>query len=94
MAISITPVSVYHDLFSDHTDSNIIHNHSHQSEVAKAGFDCDSAGLVADKNYWFTITFVNFTCPGIACIFYKKTFQDFYSQHHFYKELRGPPAIL
>jgi hypothetical protein len=94
MAICITPVSIYHDLFADHSDIHIEHNHFHGSEVAKAGIDCDDIGFVADKNYLFTITSVNFKCRGITCIFYSKPGENFYSQHHFYAELRGPPAVI
>jgi hypothetical protein len=94
LVISITPVTLYHDLLSDHIDKNIQHKHSDQTEVATGSVNCHMDGFVADKNYTFTIESFDFRCPGITCLYIHKPAPDFYSQHHFYAELRGPPSLI
>jgi hypothetical protein len=94
IAISITPTSIYHDLFADHTDTVIIHEHLHDTEVTRAGIDCDNLGFVADKNYLFSMDLLDIVCPAPTVVFHNNPYQQFFSQHHFYAELRGPPTFI
>ena len=94
LVVSITPVSLYHDLLSDHTDSSIQLTDSGKTEIGIAGINCHIDGFVADKNYTFSISSVEFKCPVVTCFYVSKPVPDFYSQHHFYAELRGPPAVV
>ena len=91
LVFGITPIRVFHDILTDHIDKNSQHQHKHQSEIAKASFNCHIEGFVADKNYTYTIDTIGNYCLSIHNIYQVRNTKGFYSQHHFYAELRGPP---
>lgn len=91
-AFSITPAIVFHDLFSAHADYDIVHNHKHNSEVAKAGINCHFDSFVGKTSFVNLFTPFNFEPHNINTAFLIIRNQNFYSQHHFYAELRGPPV--
>ncbi|GEO10024.1 hypothetical protein [Segetibacter aerophilus] len=93
LALSITPATVFHNLFLDHTDYAVAHNHTHESELAQAGINCHFDCFVCQTPF---VSLITPSSPGIQTFHF--TFVDpgvesFYSQHHFFAELRGPPAI-
>ena len=93
LLMSITPVAFLHNLISDHEDTVVIHNHSHENEFANAGFNCHTDGFVADRNYWISFTRLTFVPPVITSVYQDRLLPDYYAQHHFYAELRGPPSV-
>jgi hypothetical protein len=94
LAINITPVAFYHDVFSGHTDADVEHNHSYDSEVAVAGVNCHNGDFLADNNPVISIPLFSVKCPVVTYTFVSKPSVDFYSLHHFYAELRGPPFVV
>ena len=93
LAFSITPAVTFHNLFSAHEDHDIVHKHTHSSEVATAGINCHFDSFVGNTN------FIRFFTPSttapeiIVSDFLNVTIENFYSRHHFYAELRGPPIV-
>ena len=91
--IAITPVTLIHNLLSDHLDATIQHKHSDNPEISLGGTDCNIEGFVADRI--FSVTFLNFglspkiILPG----FNIDPESSFYFQHDSYSALRGPPAL-
>lgn len=91
-AFSITPVIVLHNLFADHSDIVINHNHIKSNEVAKAGINCHIESFVAERNFIASYTPLHLSYPANYSEFFSRYVLAFYSQHHFFAELRGPPA--
>ena len=91
-ALNITPATVLHDLFFDHTDYDVVHNHKHANEVAKAGVNCHFNSFVCQPNFVPLFTSIKLNPPDntAGCLIFRMV--NFYSLHHFYAELRGPPT--
>jgi hypothetical protein len=93
-AISITPAILLHNLFSDHVDTKVHHNHTLTSEVSTAGVDCHCESFVAETNFLYAIPSLGIEpLEAPASVYVVHSNQSFYTQHHFYAELRGPPAF-
>lgn len=90
--LSITPVIFLHNMFADHLDLKIEHHHKRTNEVAKAGIDCHTENFVAERNFLFMFHPVQFLLSAAFPALFSTYIQDFYSQHHFFAELRGPPV--
>jgi len=89
---SITPKIILHNIVADHKDTPFQSSHNSSAQLFAAGFNCNCDNLVVESP--FTNDFNPLQLK--AAIFFKLHFADvitdFYSQHHFYSELRGPPA--
>jgi len=91
-AFSITPAITIHNLFSAHTDREIQHHHKHISEIAAAGFNCHLDNFVSNSNFINFFTPLTFELLNNSPVSLIVKDQTFFSQHHFYAELRGPPS--
>jgi hypothetical protein len=91
---SITPKIILHDIVANHKDTPFQSNHNQTAQLSAAGFSCNCDNLVVESPYT-----KDFNALQIKTIlFFKSHFADvvssFYSQHHFYSGLRGPPAFI
>ncbi|MDQ6814784.1 MAG: hypothetical protein M3040_13690 [Bacteroidota bacterium] len=91
-ALSITPSVVFHNLFSTHKDHDIAHNHTHSNEIAKAGINCHFNNLVCKNHFIILSTAPSSASKDFSARAMITSAQHFYSQHHFFAELRGPPT--
>ena len=90
-ALSITPVFFLHTLVANHKDGYVGLKKDNTQKISKSTLNCNVENCVAHSPFVPTIDvtkneiakhFINLN------IFYKN---DFYSRHHFFCELRGPP---
>lgn len=93
-ALAITPSVVFHNMLAHHTDETIQHHHKKSREVANAGINCHWDNLVCEGSFLNDFSPVNISGPLNFGATYAPSFHAFYSQHHFYAELRGPPAVV
>jgi hypothetical protein len=91
-ALSITPAVVFHDLFSGHTDYKVQHHHKHTNEIAIASVNCHFDSFVCSHSFVNLYTPVTFDPVINLNTFLAVESREFYSEHHFYAELRGPPT--
>lgn len=91
---SITPSIVLHNMLADHHDETLHHHHSQSNELAKAGANCHFDTLVCEASYLNNIVPISIKPPIFDEALYISSYPTFYSQHHFYAELRGPPAVV
>jgi hypothetical protein len=89
---SITPKIILHNIVANHKDTPFQSGDNASAQLYAAGFNCNCDNLVVESP--FTSDFNPLEIKAI--IFFKPHFAEiitsFYSQHHFYSELRGPPA--
>jgi len=91
-AIGSSPKIFFHDLLAKHKDTIGCTKNHHSTAVHKQGINCHFDDLVV------TAPFV--PTPSVVDCALTLSFQkpedhftiDFYSQHHFFSELRGPPS--
>ncbi len=92
LALSITPRIILHNLVANHRDGGFSTPNSKQTEVSKAGFNCHFDDLVAESPFIATEE-IQVAPPLLS---FKLLIQfskiSFFSRHHFYAELRGPPS--
>ena len=90
-AFSITPSIAIHNLFAHHTDKDIQHHHAQTNEVATAGYNCHFDNLVCEGSFLSSINII-LEKPVVTVTIYRAAYsKSFYSLHHFFTELRGPP---
>ena len=92
-AFSNTPSIVFHNMLAGHHDETLQHHHTQNNEVAKAGANCHFDTLVCEASYLNNIVPITIELPFFSGAAYFSSYQTFYTQHHFYAELRGPPAV-
>lgn len=89
---TMTPAVIFHDILTRHVDADIQHNHTHQNEYAKAGYNCHTQGFIAEQTFAASATSFQVHQPLPLSPLFSEVVHTFFSQHHFYAELRGPPA--
>jgi nitrogenase subunit NifH len=92
--LSITPVTFVHNLFAHHRDVKIVHNHTKTSEIAIAGINCNTENFVGENNFILSYSPLLLLTAFIPSLYLDGYTRSFYSQHHFFAELRGPPSNL
>ena len=92
-ALSITPKKTLHTWLADHTDQVPGKSSGHATTIGVAGYHCNIDNLVAESP--FSLSATPLLSPVINRVIsqYQQAETGFYSRHHFYAELRGPPAI-
>ena len=93
--LGITPVSLLHDVLAHHTDVCYHQFNAKGKLITKADINCHCISFVAEAN------FINAHQPVIIASYppllaphFTFLMLPFYSQHHFYSELRGPPSLI
>lgn len=91
-AIAITPVALLHTLSANHRDISYADKNQQGDQYAKAGVSCKTIDFVAEAQFLAAqgTLIIAATKPAAS---YNSFFANaFYSRHHFYAELRGPPV--
>ena len=90
--ISIVPKTYFHDLIAHHKDISNCKQVHHKPILHQQGFNCHFDDLVVTLPFVLSAPFSYHQIE----IFPEKQKQyftiHFYSQHHFFSELRGPPV--
>ena len=94
LALSITPVIILHTLTANHKDVSYANKQQSGNQYSKTGINCNCINFVAEASFINTFTLNNFTAPKWVLVFSNYYREIFYSQHHFYPELRGPPVAV
>ena len=93
-AFGITPVILLHNLIADHTDVSYHDAQLKGTQVSKSGINCHCESFVVEAQFLNTFKPISLIAPDVLPsllnTFYKS---NFYSQHHFFAELRGPPCF-
>ena len=79
-------------MVADHKDQSLDKAAQHGTMVGVAGYHCNTDNLVT--NTPFNLYIQPFILPATTTISVDKgvMIASFYSLHHFYSELRGPPV--
>lgn len=91
-ALSITPVIFLHSLAANHKDVPVGFKKDNTQKISRATFNCNIENCVAQSPFIPAIEVPKYTVVNhfiSLTSFYKN---DFYSRHHFFCELRGPPT--
>ena len=91
---SITPKNILHHIIASHEDDICLLTNHDLTSVHKAGFHCSCENLVAESPFIETIVFHELKAPIVFSVFAARDGYHFYSIHHFFAELRGPPAVI
>ncbi len=95
-ALAVTPVSWLHDALAHHQDVCYHHFDEKGKIITKADINCHCLSFVAEAQFinngypsfhLATPAPISSSCIGFYAV-------HFYSQHHFYSELRGPPSLI
>ena len=90
-ALSITPIFFLHALVANHKDGYVGFKKDNVQKIGKATFNCNIENCVAQSPFIPIIEVTKYeSAKKIISLneFYKN---GFYSRHHFFCELRGPP---
>lgn len=92
--LSITPVILLHDVAANHHDV-CYHNFDEAGkQFSKADINCTTIFFVAEAQFLPYCKDISIApAESVLAGWHICTIVSFYSQHHFYSELRGPPAI-
>ncbi|MEO7485575.1 MAG: hypothetical protein ABIU77_00685 [Ferruginibacter sp.] len=91
-AIGITPVAILHTLSANHTDISYADKNQQGDQYAKAGVSCKTIDFVAEAQF-LAAPGTNIAAISKPLSVYNSFFAStFYSRHHFYAALRGPPV--
>lgn len=90
-AFSITPKKTIHRWIADHKDQSLANAAQHGNMVGIAGYHCNTDNLVTDTPFNLYIHPLLLTAPAAISVYRGDMTASFYSLHHFYSELRGPP---
>ena len=94
-ALGITPVSLLHDAVSHHTDVCYHQFNIKGKLITKADINCHCISFVAEANFLNNYQPVVIKSPKpLPARQFAFLMLPFYSQHHFYSELRGPPCLI
>ncbi len=93
-ALSITPKKILHNWIADHQDRVPVAVQDLGSKtVAMAGYHCNVDSLVVESPFQLFA----YTSPQNESILFGlvivEPLASFFSLHHFYSELRGPPSV-
>ncbi len=92
-AMAITPAMFFHNMLAGHHDENIEHHHKRTNEIAKASINCHWDNMVCEQSFLNNSTVISIATPFFCEAKPIASYSAFFTQHHFYAELRGPPAI-
>ena len=90
--LSITPKKTIHSWIADHIDQSSTSASNQRTMIAVYGYHCNTDNLVAESPFNIFIQPFLFTAPSICSVERGVIIFSFYSLHHFYSELRGPPV--
>lgn len=93
LTLSITPVFFVHTLFAKHTD-NTTDTQSTGYHLTEGGFNCKCDDFVAEAQFLNDAEYIPLKIIKYFSVFNGSHSYHFYSQHHFYSELRGPPVLV
>lgn len=93
-AISITPKSSFHDLMASHNDECFDNHQFKGDQITRQSFNCHFENLVVESPYLW-----QYHCLLDEITIYLSTDKpslnvDVFSNHPFFSELRGPPAVI
>ena len=91
---SITPKNILHHIIASHQDDICLISNHEITNVHKAGFHCSCENLVAESPFIESVSFQELKAPVLFSVFAGRAGFDFYNLHHFFAELRGPPALV
>lgn len=91
-AFSIAPVALLHDAITKHKDACYHNLEQKEKSISKADVNCRCISFVADVHF-ISSFFPEHLHQPIQATQIRNQFylSQFYSQHHFFAELRGPP---
>lgn len=92
LMLGITPTIFLHRLAANHRDAAFTDKNKQGPHISKVSFHCNLESSVAHSPFIFIIAApVYITVLSVAphITIYKN---NFFSRHHFYCELRGPPS--
>lgn len=92
-ALSITPVFFVHTMFASHKDK-VNSTSAKGYQLSPGGFNCNCEDFVAEGQYLNDGQIISINIPQAFSVYNEKAGYTFFSQHHFYSELRGPPAVV
>ena len=89
--LGITPKIFLHKFAANHKDNTITLKKTAETNITKAGFNCNVENSVAYSpfTYFITATVYRPIINGSSPISFFRN--SFFTNHHFYCELRGPP---
>jgi hypothetical protein len=93
-AFSITPKIVLHDFIANHKDTPFKSNFEKDAQLNKAGFNCSCDNLVVESPFTVELAPVQIIIASVFPARLTGHTNNFNSGHHFYFELRGPPAEI
>jgi hypothetical protein len=93
-ALSNTPKILIHDLIAKHRDYLSWNHDIKGPQVNKAGFNCHFENFVAESPFIYVCTAIENIIPSHFAIARSNLAKSFFSQHHFFCELRGPPNLV
>lgn len=91
--LSITPKKLLHTWLANHRDQPTKAAHNQSTSIDVAGYHCNVDNLVAESSFEQTLAEFHLKCPQVFSSFKGELSYSFYSLHHFYSELRGPPSL-
>lgn len=94
-AFSITPVALLHDAITSHKDI-CYHNFQERGKtISKTDINCHCLSFVADEHFISSLyPFHPYQLSSFIATKNQFYLSHFYSQHHFFAELRGPPVLI
>lgn len=91
--MSITPVFFVHTMFASHQDKKSSAS-AKGYQFSVGGINCHCEDFVAEAQFLNDAQIISITTPKVFSFFNDAVGYTFFSQHHFFSELRGPPAIV
>ncbi len=93
-ALSITPTIVFHNWFSDHTDTQRKKiNDCKTEQVGKQTFNCHCDNIVAESPFTGTAITAISPAPRVFNLFKTAKLVLYFSSPVVQHDLRGPPAV-
>ena len=92
-AFSITPKITLHDFIANHKDTPFKSNFEKDAQLHKAGFNCSCDNLVVESPFTDDLSPVQIVITSAFPLRLTAHTNNFNTGHHFYFELRGPPAV-
>ena len=91
--LAITPTVVFHNALANHHDENIEHHHTKTHEIAKASINCHWDNMVCEQVFLNNAALISIAVPFFCEAKPFDIYSSFFSRHHFFAELRGPPMV-
>ena len=93
LGLSITPLFVAHTLFATHKDKSQ-NNSLTGIQLSESGYNCNCENFVAEGQFVKDCLSFEIISINVQTIYNTSRGYTFFTQPHFFSELRGPPVAV